>query len=358
MKRIHVFALVLVLIVPTVVFAQGSDNVTGKFGVAHAPEVTGIEVYTNEACTEVATSLTPQQEYFIKIDVSDEDGIDTVLNLEVRLWYDVDGAITDTIMSDSSQIPYPDKGFVFLCYSQTGAIFIPFNKGSWDVGEAIIEQHTDTTASYTIPVTIGKLAMETTTDDDAWMIGVYAKDELHTPDDPFQGEAYYEKNGTAGLPMNWYGEIVVEENTAVDWGNIPGGTKYSDDEARQELNQGISYLSNGTYGEQAKAAKEWDLIVGEGQASRVAMDPTVANNFSLKVGKTQDHSAAETLDSSEDAFVSIQTGNERAVFVGTTAEGEEVANPADYNLFIELATEFTVGTYSGSITFGIFNDHE
>lgn len=356
MKRGFIIVLALLLVLPALALAE--DNVTGKFGIAHAPVVENIEVYTDEACTEVATSLTPQQTYYIKIDVSDADGIDTVVGLEVRLWYDVDGKITESIMMDSSQIPYPDKGFVFSCYSLNGTIYIPFNKGSWDVGEAVIEPQSETTASYTIPVTIGKLAMETTTEEDAWMIGVYAKDELDTPEDPFQGEAYYKNGDIDGLPMNWYGEILVEENTEVDWGDIPGGIKYSHDKSRQGLTGKISYLSNGTYGEQVKAAEEWDLVDGEGFASRVVDNPTVEDTFSLKVGKTQDHSAAKTLNASEDVFISIHEGNERAKYVGTTVEGEEVPNSADYNLFIELASEFTVGTYSGSITFGIRNDHD
>lgn len=353
MRKVFALVLALGLVFPGTAF--GTGDVIGKFGISEAPEITGLNIYTDLACTIPATSLTPQQKYYIKIDVTDNDGIASLKGLDVRMWYDSEGAEQSGSVLDSIDSYQPDEMIAIYWWNDQDVLNFVGGSGTWELDHAQVVKPEnpdpeETSFSFIIPLTVGKLAQETS-GNAKWQLGVKAYDQFA------QTCSYFSNAGIFGLPMNWYGEIVVESGTEVDWGGIPANTRYYSPQARQVLSEKISYLSNGSYGEQVKADNLWYLIGGDMVNEYVTRVESVTadDTFGLKIGNTDDHAQAAILDGDGDVFVTVRSGIERAIAEGVT----EVANIADdYYLFIELAPVFSSGAYSGNITFGIFNDNQ
>ena len=116
MKRILalclVFMLSLSLVTPAAAGTEGP--VTGRFGTSAVPTVNSIAVYTDAALTSPATSLTPQQTYWIKVSVTDNDGIGNLSYLYTHLWYDSDGGAPVWAGRGAGNLPASSMGYTFM----------------------------------------------------------------------------------------------------------------------------------------------------------------------------------------------------------------------------------------------------
>ncbi|MTI95549.1 MAG: hypothetical protein FH749_08680, partial [Firmicutes bacterium] len=222
MKRAFILTLILLLAVPSLGLASG--DVTGTFGIASTPQIESIRVYQSDG-TSPAQTLTPQQDYIIELDISDADGIGTVDKLVVKLWYDEDGGEVSGTDMNSITNYRSDEMIEIYWWKSTGTLAFTGASGSWqlDVDSAVLP--TDFNAERTdictikIPVTIGKIARETI-GNAKWQLGARVVDDYNI----LSSYAYFETGYVYGLPMDWYGEIIVNQGVEVDWGNIPAGT--------------------------------------------------------------------------------------------------------------------------------------
>jgi hypothetical protein len=345
----------LATIISPSVFASQTGAITGKFGTTTAPVVTEILIHNAAAealpttTTVVPASLTPQQEYDIKVTVTDTDTIDELNNLVVKLWHDSDG--NAHVESDFNSKTADTQTAAIITWTRSGntAALTPGDT-TWSlVGSTLPTAFEGTSFTFVFRVKIGKVATATT-DNAKWQVAAKATDA-----GSLNGYRAYNVSETYGLPMDWYGETTVPQDHEVVWGSLTSGINFNADNAKQRVFSGvdsnvISFIANGNYGEQVKAATSWTKVGGGDPVIRNA-DAEAENTFALAVDvvDTYDAGTAKTLSASAD----FSTTQPRTTGVQTTEAGQ---NKDDYYMFIKLNSSFPTGSvYSGAITFGIYN---
>ncbi len=341
------------------VFASATGEITGKFGTTTAPVVTEILIHNAAVealpttTTVVTASLTPQQEYDIKVTVTDADNINELNNLVVKLWHDETGsAYVDTDFNSKTD---DAQTAAIITWTRSGntAALTP-GETTWSlVGSTLPEVFTETSFTFIFRVKIGKVATATT-DNAKWQIAAKATDA-----GSLTGYRVYSVESTYGLPMAWYGETQVPGNHEVNWGSVSAGINFDVENAKQQVfseeeSNVINFIANGNYGEQVKAATSWAKASGDGPATVTRnADAGAENTFALAVdiNETYDAGTAKILPASAD-FESTST---RITGTQTPETGQ---NQDDYYMFIKLNESFAAGNpsaYSGAITFGIYN---
>lgn len=351
--------LMLAAIFSPAVFANPGE-ITSKFGTTTAPEVTELSVHDLPGEEDplgsgaAATGFTPQQEYDIKVTVTDADTIDELSTLVVKLWHDESGSNHDVADFNGVTESASDGAVITWTRSGTTVALTP-GETTWSLVDSTLPTVFEGTSfTFVFRVKIGKVATETT-GDAKWQVAAKAIDQ-----GSLTGYLAHSVESTYGLPMAWYGETLVPENHEVNWGSVSAGINFDADNAKQRVFSGeessvITFIANGNYGEQVKAATEWTKTTsGDGPASVTRNDDAgSADTFALAVGINDTYTAetAKTLPDSVD-FGDTPT---RGTGVQTAETGQ---NQSDYYMFIKLNQSFADGNpsaYSGAITFGIFN---
>ena len=357
MKRILalclVFMLSLSLVTPAAAGTEGP--VTGRFGTSAVPTVNSIAVYTDAALTSPATSLTPQQTYWVKVSVTDNDGIGNLSKIYTHLWWDSDTTSGSAWSGyGAGNTPELDMGYTFI--NTAGTWSDAYTSGTtWAfalVSAPTVAQSSDTnitTFDFVYSVKIGKAARETT-GVDRWQLPAIAEDaQAQTAQNAvLQGSLY-------GLWMNWYGEVIVPSSYTVDWGIVPSGMNFNSASAVEQITLaagGVKYIANGEWLWQYKAAPTWTN--GGSQTFTLSASPTTVNTFSLKVwpsGVLGDPITLGLVLPAGDTFVDGTAG-------GWTGQPRtaEIGNPTEPSLYLKLSPTVTNGGYfTGAITFGIRN---
>ncbi len=329
-KRILVSVVVgLVLLLGPAPMAYAAENdVTGSFTAANVvPDVTVLEIYSDAGLTTVATSITPQVMYYVKVIVGDPNTIDDIDEIEVQLFYDATPS---------------DPVAPGVANTQTAAIFLWDKDGageaewtvssgsptSWDITDGSCVKPSVMTASsddWVFAITSGKVATESPGTDN-W--DMYAK----ASDDALNDTIYNRDKG-----MMWYGEISTSATAA--FGSVTPGTGFADD-TNEVGSISVTYTSNGDYDQQVKSAASWSS--GNSLTATYDAGGTCSNvqEFSLKAD----------IDVTLDGAVQVLTTGVSIDATGTIT-GETGNTVSTNTLWLKVAATFGVETYSGSITY-------
>ena len=350
-SMVLVFTLLLVFTLTVPVFADG--EVTGTFGTTEAPQITSLVVY-DAGTTDVAASLTPTQQYDVSITVTDADGIGELDNILLRFWYDYSGSGAEYTQSDFNAATMISNNariqFTWNRDTNTAAMYDGFSATTWQLVSSTLPEETflsdseNTSFTFVFRVQISKVAAEAI-DGNVWQIAARVTDSGDMV-------AYlHNGGGTPGVVCNWYGEISVPESYTVDWGDIPPGTDFSNESAREFVNETINFLSNGNYSKQIKSGTSWTRT-GGGDPAVLSDDAGSANTFALKaLFGAEDYSSAVSVPATGD-FVSLDDTATYTSEYGTHYEAYEFVLQ---NLYIKLNDTFNQGIYSGTIMYGIAN---
>jgi len=325
--------LAIVLVVSSVVpaFAATSGPITGTFTINAAPSV--------DTVTMADTSLTPQSNHVITVDVSDADSIDDISQLALKLWYDTDGGtISETEFNNATA---DAKNAAVLTWTKSGqsAVAPVLTPGgtTWSLVSYTVPStpahFSGTSFQWSFTIKAGKVATETN-GTDRWQAAAKATDQASATD-----FGYDATNAT----MNWYGEISGLSSVAVDWGTVAPGLAFNGAGSQKSIGAAATYIANGAYDEKVKSDATW-----AGGTYTASLDVTGAtasqNEFALKADDTATYTNSTLVDT-----VGVTVDDTGAQ---TTEAGDSVASN---NLWLKLSSSFDKDTYSGTITYIIAN---
>lgn len=355
-------AAILLTISPEWATAASEGSVAGHFGIAVAPELEAIEIF-EAGTSDVPHALSPRQEYDIKVTVTDFDGIDNLNVLTVRMWYDFQGD-QDNEAGFDYWLDTPYARVELIWSRETNSVSLtPMPNSTWEIVQehcvlpSLAELDSETTFTFTFRVGVSRVAHSTATEIAFWRVGAKVQDEGDQAD-----FLLYENGGIAGIKMNWYGEIAVDDGALVDWGNIPAGTNFSDSHSHQRIEYYVRYYANGNYSQQIKAGQVWTMVDGE-EAATLTNDASSPNSFALMAGARQ-NIPGQTLPDVNSAIPVPADGSFVTICSSDfTGELGDAMSPSWYfygkgwnDLFIKVSHEFITGTYTGTLTYGVVND--
>ncbi|MBN2240075.1 MAG: hypothetical protein JW712_09900 [Dehalococcoidales bacterium] len=243
----------------------------------HAPpSITEVKLYNTDHVTE-ATSMTPQNEYAIKVTVSNAYTIADVSSVKVTLFYDADGIYNplDVPVSANTQ-----TAAILTCTTGTVPVWTisPSSNTTWSIVQAnCVQPGLDaTTGDFWFHFKPGKVATATY-DTARWHVFALAVN-------PGGTATGYKDN----RQMNWYGEIVVNTST-IDFGSVSLGSNFTEN---MITDISIKYICNGNYTKKIKTDSFWtgsdkNVILntlgepGTGEFSLKADDTSVLDNAVL-----------------------------------------------------------------------------
>lgn len=229
--------------------SQVLNTTTGSFTPANvSPTVDSVQLWSTVGTPAETTTMTPLEEYNIKVDVTDNNTLNDLTTVKTTVYYDADGTY------DAGDRPGSGN-------TQTGAILTWTNGGSpaWTIdpsasttwvvnsGSSSAPTLTDSTGTFEFYFTPSKVASESL-EPDEWHIYAVANDGT-------TGDGYQEDR-----EMNWYGEISVSGTTS--FGTVSLGTSGSPSGAVS-----TTYISNGAYDEQVKSDTGWVGLTSSGTIS-------------------------------------------------------------------------------------------
>lgn len=266
-----------------------SSHITTYFTTGDiAPVVNGITVTDNS--NNAATTLSPQVEYKIKVDITDNNTLADVASIRVYFYYDADGSYVQP-----SSFVADNQTFAVLNWDNvTGGTFT-LDAGHGTTSSWSLHGVTPTLSAnngvFEFHVTPSKVAKYSAAggDNAQWHIYAVATDIA----------AATGSNYLTGLEMNWYGEI-ASVTASVDWGSVALGS------TTQSTVVNASYYSNGNFSEQVCATTPWthgsDSVAlntagtpGSGEFSLKADDTNVVGTAIQVTGSYQDIDATGTI---------------------------------------------------------------
>ncbi len=320
-------AVALVVCLVPLAYTQAAE-VTGKFTVrARAPEVTALEIYTDKACTNPASDMTPQVEYYAKATITQVSGLRHLKTVEVYVFYDAQGNDPDP------GSPNPQTCALLRWTADPEAWTIDAGGSvTWTIVTDNCSRPSnlnENTGDWVFAFVVGKVATETPNQDDWDGMGKATNKNDRT------GTRYVRDK-----EMNWYGEITVS-TLEVDWGEVDPGLRFADSEKT-----GISatYIANGDYATTIRgtdwAGTSYTATLTEAEAEPPAGD----NEFALKANDSANLGTAKWVKKTDVTIndAGVQT-NESGVAVNTNT------------LWLSLSENFEADVYSGAIYYGIAN---
>jgi hypothetical protein len=316
-----------VAVFPYSVLADNETFVGGDFEVNDGDFFIGsVEIWTTGGSPSLETSIAPHLEYHVKVDVTDTNGMNTLDNVTVVLFYETDGEIvTDNAMgSDDSQTQATFE------WMSGGDFAVVGPTGTWDcepaggIGSVVPTLAGQTGGVFEFHITVGDVATQTGTTS-RWFAYAYASD-------PFSDGYEF---GSA-LTMQWYGAIAAT-------GTTPSWTAAAPDAAYRQQSVLVTYISNGGYNKFARASSPWTRTPAGTDATLTDSDSPGANGFALK---------ADDQDGDPDVAHRLISSYRP---IGTGSQTEEIGDDDASGLWLKLGTPFVQGTYSGTVYFGISN---
>ncbi len=319
-----VVSLVLLLGLAPMAYAA-EDDVTGSFTAANVvPDVTVLEIYSDSELESVATNLTPQVMYYVKVTAGDPNTIDDIDEIDVALFYDASGN------DISPSTPSAAATAWFKWDKDGGGSEWTVSAGSptsWTITSGSSVKPSDMTASsddWVFAITPGKVATESPGTGD-W--DMYAE----ASDDALDDEMY-----NRDKEMLWYGEISTSATAA--FGSVTPGTGFADN-TNEAGSISVTYTSNGDYNQKVKSAASW-----AGSSFSATYDATGSTSsvqeFSLMAYDADTFGSAVQVDTTG---VSIDATG--------TITGETGSTVSANTVWLKVADTFAVDTYSGSINY-------
>lgn len=278
------------------------------------PTVTSVALYDAGGTTEV-TSMTPYTAYDVKVTVTNAEGKSELKTIEVKIYYDADGAATEGEFAGKAA---NTQNCAIITWTEgTGFALTDMAPTTWSLGTCV--EPADLASPFEFKFTVGKVATETVSPA-VWQIAAEVTDDA---------DQHHWGADADGASMNWYGEVAVGPSE-VNWGTLAPGATYA--ETVQNITP-VTYISNGAYDEKVKT-----LNMSWGGATMVTTDPTAANTFALKADDTATFANADFVSTTP-----ILINN------AGTQTGEAGVEVTANHLWLQLASTFTKGTYNGTI---------
>ncbi len=316
-----VVATLLVASMPKAALADTEDTMSGQFAIGNsAPNITAVGVYEHDNVTAVTSGMNPQDEYIIKVTVSDANTMNDLDTCNVTLFCD---------NGNDSKLDIPSDNYthaVTLHWTVGNAAPTITSGGSttWDVGlGSEAPSLTAISGTFCFHVVIGKCAV-VGTDWDAYAV---------VCDDSGESHDYYD---STGYDVNWYGEISTTDS--VNWGEVAAGTDFG--ESTKVTGKSVTYISNGAYDEEVAASTSW------GAATLNISGNPGPNEFSIRANDVNSTTGWQLLASTSSYVKIDETG------IITDEDGDTVATNT---LWLKLGTPFVDNTYNGTIYFKITN---
>jgi len=325
----------LLTLVPTIALAEETGTVSGTFETNAVPTVSKVDF--------PAGLMTPQVNQTVTVTVSDADKLSDLTEVKLVVYYDSDGTYSD---AEAEAISAGD--------TKTAAIF------TWTITDGTPAEvptmdpaHSDTTGSIISWVlgTCTKPADMTVTSDDFVFVFQPGKVATEAPSTDYGSAKWHfyakatdsssesgEGHDGQGATMGWYGEITVGP-PAVDFGKLAAWTTFATCTPQTlSTDSGIIYVSNGDWDAKVKSTSAWGGATLE--PTETAPASMTKDTFSLKANKDATLDGAVMVDTSDVAI--DETG-------GLT--DEEPTGVTTNTLWIQLASDFTAGSYNGTITY-------
>ncbi len=337
-KKVLALVSAMVLIVsvgvPATALAESNGYVDGTFTTGSNTPVVTVNLYDADGSDEITGSLTPQTTYTAKVNVTDADGLTNLASVTLKVWYDDNvtswsGVENDEFNAYSSLAAR--TGIIYTWTASGGFTFNEESNSTWDNVSATAP--TVLPGEFVFKFTVGKVANQTTAGN-TWRVGVQVVDQDGPP-----AHTVYAYDSHA-LAMNSYREISLTPTT-VDWGPLSAGALFGD--ATKKDVGSIKYISNGSFSVTVTTTSPW-ARTGGGVGATLDEDGAdmAPNSFSLK--------ASSDLTLGNAKFVKASATE--AIVTGTN-KGESGDSYTSNGLWIQLASTFAGGTYSGTITYSI-----
>jgi hypothetical protein len=273
--------------------------------------------------------MTPQSEYFIRVQVTDSNSLDDLVSLVVSLYYD------PAHLYDFGTRPTAGNTQTCAIMTWTNAnpdtwtIDTGVGSTTWSLvtGKCYPPSMTSTTGYFDFYFMPGKVAAETKQSDESeWDVYAIASDHSSS-----------NGNGLEGQTMNWYGEITNVTSNA-SWSSVTLSC------VNISADAGISatYISNGNYSEQIFASTLWS-INGSANASLNIGGALSSGQFLLRANNTNN------------LLASVQVygvGNPQTVDNTRTITGEIGSTPSN-RLWLSLSDSLVPGRYTGTVSYKI-----
>lgn len=294
---------------------------------AATPVITEAATLYNSSENATESQMSPQQEYAVKVTVADNETIDHLNTVVVKIAIDTDGD------DDYSDLPGADTQTSFMMTCTVGSTPSwtqnPISSTTWDIVETSCTQPSVSAPSgnFWFHFKPGKVATEASD----WDVYVVVTDDDALSDTYYDGSDY---------DMLWYGEIDVS-GTAPNWGTVLPGMNFDHEDAKESVT--VSYISNGNY-DAAVSTTNW---AGNGKTATLNTSGTPgANEFSMKAWSSDNLTAADLVTTTAADCVIDNTG-------GLTTESGDTNS--SNTLYLKIGTPFVPEVYSGTITFHIRN---
>jgi PKD repeat protein len=297
------------------------------------PTITDVEIYTDQAYNNPATSMTPQTPYFAKVSITSNNNLSYLQTVQVTLFY-----------NDGSHPDAPTSGNTQTCAIFTCAVGPPAN-WTYDFGSPpsptttwqLVSLQCSQPANLNVPTGYWIFAFRP---------GKVATESITPAHWDVQGKAINKSSQSGDLyrrdkAMNWYGEITIN-SPPPDWGEVPLGLKFQD--APNPKTVSTNYIANGDYYEDIMSSDNW---TGSGQTVMLDIsgsDPAPAGTFALKADNTLNYGDSHVVGSTQ--YLHINAG-------GTLTT--EAGVPVDTNgLWLSIGeADINPATYSGAIYYQI-----
>ncbi len=327
-NRIMAVLLMVVLVSAFTVMPvmAATDDVTGSFEVGGAPTVT---------VTFTPAAMDPQIAQEANVNVAMSSGtLEDLTSVVFKVFYVYDWKSDEpTLESFNLEVADTQKCAIITWSPPDGWSLAPSGGGTtWALGSCSRPDLTLASGDFVFQFTPRKVAkVSDWWTYDTWQVAAKATKSLF---DGFGCDAN-------GFEMNYYVEMSISA-TSVSWGNVEPGMLFSSTppSAQELAGDGIHIIANHGYGVTVHSSASW------GGAS--ALDPTgttsSAHQFAIKAGTEANlATASNPLRSEPYAYV----------IAGQPAPSESGDAWPHIFLFLQLASTFDAGSYSGTITFTV-----
>jgi hypothetical protein len=318
-----VVAITPIVAFPAGVLAADNASIEGSFTLGSAAPVINSVTVTESDNTTAATSLTPQQEYVVKVNITDDNTLDDLNTVNVTLLYDTDN---DDEIGDIPGDNVTHAATIHLTVGGSPTWTITPASTTWEVVTSGCSQPTLTgiTDTFWFRFKIGKIATEATD----WDIYVAVAD------DSANNDTHYEADN---LDMNWYGEVSVTGGTLA-WGEVSAGDDFGDG-INEVTGIQVNYIANGAYDEEVATL---DTAWG-GSSTLVASETLSSNEFAIRVDDQAAYASGTCplVDLYSTGWATIDDTGVQTVEAGDTV--------ATNTFWLKLGSPFIDDTYSGTI---------
>lgn len=270
-----------VQVMSMVTIAQGVE-LLGTFTLSAEPVINYVSISGG------AISITPGQEIDITVNVTHNNNLENLEEMEIRLWYDEDDNVSVT------QGDFDDLGTAYSPVTYTAINWSGIE--DWDntnisaefgvqiggdtddywkqVGNVAAPSKEEEVGDFVFRVRVGKIAKATDVGSRRWHIGAWVRDVNGN-------EAFGHLED--GVDVNFYAGI-TDNGSNIDWGTIEPGITYGGIGATASTSA-IDFLANDTYAHRVKASSTWE-VSGTAIKMQRNSNPIDADQFQLRAAST------------------------------------------------------------------------